>query len=70
VAGDSKALFALLKVERLHGARFATVEQATAAVIAWLQWYNQARMHSTPNYGSPMKFEQDLGRCRNEDRGV
>jgi putative transposase len=51
-------LFGSLKVERLHGERFETIRAAKDAVIAWLLWYNQARMHSTLNYLSPAQFEQ------------
>jgi transposase InsO family protein len=53
-----ETLFGSLKVERLHGERFETIRAAKDAVIAWLLWYNQARMHSTLNYLSPAQFEQ------------
>jgi hypothetical protein len=58
----SETLFASLKVERLHGLRFATIREYPRAKdesIAWLLWYNRTRMHSTLNYVSPMQFEQD-----------
>jgi len=55
----SETLFGSLKVERLHGQRFETIRDAKDAVIAWLLWYNQTRMHSTLKYVSPMQFEQD-----------
>ena len=48
-----------LKVERLHGQRFETRRQAKDETIAWLLWYNRARLHSTLAYVSPMQFEQD-----------
>jgi putative transposase len=54
----SEALFASLKVERLHGQRFETIRQAKDETLAWLLWYNQSRMHSTLNYVSPNQFEQ------------
>jgi len=54
----SEALFASLKVERLHGQRFETIRQAKDETLAWLLWYNQSRMHSTLNYVSPVQFEQ------------
>jgi len=28
-------------------------------VIAWLLWYNRARLHSTLDYASPMRFEEN-----------
>jgi putative transposase len=55
----SEALFASLKVERLHGACFETIRQAKDEVLNWLLWYNHTRMHSTLGYVSPMQFEQD-----------
>jgi putative transposase len=54
----SEALFASLKVERLHGQRFETIREAKDETLAWLLWYNQSRMHSTLNYVSPDQFEQ------------
>ena len=55
----SETLFASLKVERLHGQHFQTIRQAKDETIAWLLWYNRTRLHSTLNYVSPIKFEQD-----------
>ena len=43
----SETLFGSLKVERLHGQRFVTRCQAKDEAIAWLLWYNKARLHST-----------------------
>jgi putative transposase len=60
----SETLFGSLKVERLHGQRFATIRQAKDATIAWLLWYNQTRLHSTLNYVSPVRFEQDWEEAR------
>ncbi len=36
-----------------------TIRAAKDEAIAWLLWYNRTRMHSTLNYVSPIKFEQD-----------
>ena len=55
----SETLFGSLKVERLHGQRFVTRRHAKDETIAWLLWYNQARLHSTLAYDSPMKFESE-----------
>ena len=60
----SETLFGSLKVERLHGQRFATIRQAKDATIAWLLWYNQTRLHSTLNYVSPIRFEQNWEETR------
>jgi putative transposase len=54
----SETLFGSLKVERLHGQRFATRRHAKDETLAWLLWYNQSRLHSTLNYVSPMQFEK------------
>jgi len=48
-----------LKVGRLYGMRFETRRQAMDEVIDWLNYYNHRRLHSTLNYISPMKFEQN-----------
>ena len=55
----SETLFGSLKVERLHGQRFATRHQAKDEVVAWLLWYNRTRLHSTLAYVSPMQFEEN-----------
>ena len=54
----SETLFGSLKVERLHGQRFATRRHAKDETIDRLLWYNQSRLHSTLNYVSPMQFEK------------
>jgi putative transposase len=54
----SETLFGSLKVERLHGQRFTTRRHAKDETLAWLFWYNHARLHSALNYVSPMQFEQ------------
>lgn len=54
----SETLFGSLKVERLHGQRFVSRRHAKDETIAWLLWYNKARLHSTLAYVSPMQFEQ------------
>ena len=44
LAGDnppSEALFASLKVERIHGQRFETIRQAKDETLAWLLWYTK-----------------------------
>src|SRR5208283_426972 len=55
----TETLFGSLKVERLHGMRFATRRQAKDEVIDWLRFYNYRRLHSTLGYLSPMAFETD-----------
>ena len=55
----SETLFSSLKVERLHGQRFATRRQAKDEVVDWLLWYNRVRLHSTLAYVSPMRFKEN-----------
>jgi transposase InsO family protein len=62
----SETLFSSLKVERLHGQRFQSIREAKDEVIAWLLWYNRTRMHSTLNYVSPIRFEQNWIDARKE----
>jgi transposase InsO family protein len=63
----SETLFGSLKVERLHGQRFATLRRAKDETMAWLLWYNQTRMHSTLNYVSPVAFETEWENTRAKD---
>lgn len=47
-----------LKVEAIHGERFATREQARAHVFEYIEvYYNRQRLHSTLGYLSPDEFE-------------
>lgn len=55
----SETLFGSLKVERLHGQSFVTRRQAKDETVAWLLWYNKARLHSTLAYVSAMQFESE-----------
>ena len=48
-----------MKVERLHGQRLETRRQAMDKVIAWLLWYNRARLHSALDDVNPMWFEEN-----------
>ncbi|EIL92862.1 integrase catalytic subunit [Rhodanobacter sp. 115] len=48
-----------LKVEAIHGERFATHEQARAHVFEYIEVdYNRTRLHSTLDYLSPEQFER------------
>ncbi len=60
----SATLFGSLKVERLHGQRFATRRRAKDETTAWLLWYNQTRLHSTLAYVSPVRTAVNARWCK------
>jgi transposase InsO family protein len=43
----------------VYGQRFTTREEAKAALMNWLAFYNAGRLHSTLGYVSPMQFEKN-----------
>jgi transposase InsO family protein len=65
----SETLFGSLKVERLHGQRFSTARQAKDEVVSWLLWYNGQRLHSTLNYVSPVRFENNWHAAQRRQAG-
>ena len=50
--------FGSLKVERLHGMRFASRRTARNEVMDWMQFCNHKRLLSTLGYLSPMAYEK------------
>jgi putative transposase len=53
----SETLSSSLKVLACTGNIFKTRRHAKDETIAWLRWYDKARLHSTPAYViSPMQF--------------
>lgn len=53
-----ESFFHSLKVEQIHGPRYATREEAKADVFEYIEsYYNRQRRHSTLNYLSPCDFE-------------
>ena len=56
----TETLFGSLKVERLHGMRFASRRLAKDEVMDWLRFYNHRRMHSTLGCLSPMACEKKM----------
>jgi putative transposase len=56
----SESCFGSLKMERVYGARYATIEDAKADVLDWIRWYNTERLHSSLNFLSPIEFESRM----------
>lgn len=55
----TESFFNSLKNERVHGARYATRQQASADVFQYIEgFYNRRRRHSTLGYCSPQEFLQ------------
>jgi transposase InsO family protein len=49
--------FNTFKNERVHGVRFATRVEMTAACFEYIEvFYNRKRLHSTLGYPSPVQF--------------
>ena len=55
----AESLWGSLKHACVYGQRFRTREEAQAAVMNWLAFYNATRLHSRLDYVSPMQFEKN-----------
>jgi putative transposase len=56
---------ATIKTELIHRTKWATREQARAAIYEYIEtWYNSKRLHSTLGYVSPLAFEEQEFRNR------
>ncbi len=54
-----ESFFKSFKVEEVYHSRYETHEQATRAVIDYIErFYNPKRLHSTLDYVSPNEFEE------------
>ena len=56
----SESSFGSLKTERVHGAKFQSIEEAKQDVLDWITWYNTERLHSTLGFKSPAAFEANM----------
>ena len=55
-----------LKVEEVHGQNFATREEATRAIVTYVEaFYNCERRHSSIDYLSPRQFEKQFSKQQN-----
>jgi transposase InsO family protein len=53
-----ESFFGTLKTELVHSARYATRQQARAAIFEWIEvFYNRQRLHSSLGYQTPADFE-------------
>jgi len=50
--------FRSLKEECVWQHRFASIEEAERAVVDWIRFYNEERLHSTLGYLSPREYRQ------------
>lgn len=56
-----ESFFHSLKVERLHGQRYRTRQEAKRDLFEYIEvWYNRQRRHSSLGYLSPAEYEQRL----------
>jgi putative transposase len=55
----AESFFATLKQE-LGRRHFPTRADARRAIFAWINYYNQHRLHSSCDYQSPVEYEQSL----------
>lgn len=54
----AESFFATLKLELIHGRRFATRKDATDQIFEYIEiFYNRTRIHSAADYLSPAEFE-------------
>jgi transposase InsO family protein len=56
----AESFFAGFKREVIDGEHFATRAEARKAIFAWLNWYNQTRLHSSIGNCPPAEYEQEL----------
>jgi putative transposase len=57
----AESFFATLERELIDDAQWRSRQQARAAVFGFIEiWYNRQRLHSSLDYVSPVKYEQQL----------
>ena len=67
----TESFFNSLKNERVHGARYATRDEAKAALFDYIEpFYNRRRRHSTLGYKLPTQFMNDWISAQHEKKQV
>ena len=65
----AESFFGSLKNERVHGARYATRDEAIADIFDYIEiFYNRSRRHSTLGYHSPVQFLHDWITTQHEQK--
>jgi putative transposase len=54
----AESFFASIKGELLDSQPWPTRDLARRAIVEYIAWYNDARLHSTLGYRSPAEFEE------------
>ena len=62
----AEAFWSSLKRELVHRYRFATRDQAKAAITAWIKRYNAVRLHSSLGYLPPIEWELNYYRQQSQ----
>ena len=67
----TESWFNSFKNERVHGLRYATRAEMTAASFEYIEvFYNRTRRHSTLDYQSPMQFLEEWRLAQHEEHLV
>ena len=59
----AESFFSGFKREVIDGEHFAARADARKEIFAWLNWYNQTRLHSSLNYRPPVEYGAGLSRA-------
>jgi len=66
----AEAWFGTLKRELVSRVRFATRADARRAIFAWINRYNQRRLHSSLNYMTPTQWEDQYRHTHGNDQAA
>jgi putative transposase len=56
----AESFFSGFKREVIDGEHFATRAGAREEILAWLNWYNQTRLHCSIGNSPPAEYEHQL----------